>query len=154
MVTTWDLAIDWNGLDKVCFSCFGSYCGKNTQPLGPFCLWQCLKIEKKKLGNPGDTYRYKKTRGAILVLNLRKGKLRSSYLLAVAEEDIWRVWGTTRLISCRGGKYFLLFLASYFMSPVVKGEYFFSFFCIPFHAGCEGRIFYYSFFCKMCFMSC
>ena len=54
-----------------------------------------------------------------------KGKVRSSYLLAVAEEEIWRVWGTTRLISCRGGKYFLLFFASHFMPPVVKWEYFF-----------------------------
>ena len=91
--------------------------------------------------------------------------MRSSYLLAVAEEEIWRVWGTTRLISCRGGKYFLLFFASHFMPPVVRWEYFFYnflhltscqmsrggyfllFFCIPLHASSrqEGDIFYYFF---------
>ena len=38
--------------------------------MGPLCLWQCLKIEEKKLGNPGDTYRHENAKGAILVLNL------------------------------------------------------------------------------------
>ena len=126
MVATWNLAIDWNRLVKVCCSCLNSYCGKSTQLLGPLCLWQCLKMKRKSWEIQ------------VIPTDMKMQRELSWFWICERESEV-------ELSSGGGGGGNLEGVGNNEANQLSRGEIFLTFFCIPLHASFQGGIFLLSF---------